>query len=105
MSQDEPAPREAVVIGVDIGTTSTKAVAFDTSGNVLASHSAGYELAEPEPGHAVQDPDEIYAAVLESIRETVSGLDGRAVYRPVVQLGDAQPDRSRSRTACRSPRC
>ena len=78
MSQD-PARTEAVVLGVDIGTTSTKAVAFDTDGTMLASHSAGYELAEPEPGQAVQDPDEIYAAVLESIRETVAGLDGRPV--------------------------
>ncbi len=70
---------DAIVIGVDIGTTSTKAVAFDTEGRALSSHSAGYELAQPEPGQAVQDPDEIYAAVLESIRETVAGLDGRPV--------------------------
>ena len=75
----DSATREAVVIGVDIGTTSTKAVAFETEGTVLASHSAGYALAEPEPGHAIQDPDEIYAAVLESVRGTVVGLDGRDV--------------------------
>ena len=72
-------PAHAVVIGIDIGTTSTKAVAFDPAAKLLCSHSAGYELYEPEPGQAVQHADEIYAAVLECIRETVSGLDGRAV--------------------------
>src|SRR5687767_11121758 len=76
---DDARRADNVVVGVDLGTTSTKAVAFDTRGHVLASHSAGYELAEPEPGQAVQDPDRIYAAVLESVRETVSGLDGRPV--------------------------
>ncbi len=79
MSQSRVGPAEAIVIGVDIGTTSTKAVAFDTKGKVLASHSAGYELAEPEPGQAIQDVDEIYAAVLEAVRETVRGLADRTV--------------------------
>ncbi|WP_298457190.1 gluconokinase [uncultured Cellulomonas sp.] len=68
-----------VVVGVDIGTTSTKAVAFDTAGDLLASHSAGYELYEPHPGHAVQDPQEILAAVLEAVRRVVDDLDGRPV--------------------------
>ncbi|MCB1776929.1 MAG: hypothetical protein KDI50_05795, partial [Candidatus Competibacteraceae bacterium] len=31
-----------VVIGVDIGTTSTKAVAFDTGGRVIAHHAVEY---------------------------------------------------------------
>ena len=79
MSQSRVGPADGIVIGVDIGTTSTKAVAFDTNGMVLASHSAGYELAEPEPGQAIQDVDEIYAAVLEAVRETVGGVADRAV--------------------------
>lgn len=62
----------SVVIGVDLGTTSTKAVAFRTDGTLEASHSAGYPLDEPHPGHAVQDPKLILAAVLESVREVVT---------------------------------
>ncbi|MEK8107961.1 hypothetical protein NKG94_28475 [Micromonospora sp. M12] len=42
--------RPAVVIGVDIGTTSTKAVAYDTDGRQLGSHSVGYPLDDPNPG-------------------------------------------------------
>jgi len=66
----EPAT-DQVVIGVDLGTTATKAVAFRTDGTTVASHSAGYPLDEPHPGHAVQDPLLILSAVLESVREVV----------------------------------
>jgi gluconokinase len=77
----EPPERAAgqVVIGVDIGTTSTKAVAVTRDGHVLASGGAGYPLLEPHPGHAVQDPDEIVGAVLASLRTVVADLDGTAV--------------------------
>ena len=64
-----------VVVGVDLGTTSTKAVGYDTGGRELASASAGYPLEEPQPGWAEQDPAKILTAVLESVREVVSGLD------------------------------
>jgi gluconokinase len=65
-----------VVLGVDIGTTSTKVVAYDTSGQARPSHSAGYPLREPHPGHAEQDPEEILAAVLESVRAVAAAVDG-----------------------------
>jgi gluconokinase len=67
----------AVVIGVDIGTTSTKAVAFDTEGNELGARSIGYDLHEPAPGRAEQDPDEIVAAVLGSLRQLTDDLSVR----------------------------
>lgn len=61
----------AIVIGVDMGTTSTKAVAFDPHGKVLAHHAVGYPLLTPTPAVAEQDPDEIYDAVLTVIREVI----------------------------------
>jgi gluconokinase len=63
-----------VVIGVDIGTTSTISVAYDVSGAALGSHAVGYPLSEPHPGWAEQDPELIYAAVLETVRRVVAGL-------------------------------
>jgi gluconokinase len=68
-----------VVIGVDLGTTSTKAVAFRVDGTLEASHSAGYPLEEPHPGHAVQDPHLILAAVLEAVREVVAAVGAHRV--------------------------
>lgn len=69
----------SIVIGVDLGTTSTKAVAYDTNGEALATASAGYPLEEPHPGWAEQDPALILDAVLSSVRDVVSQLDGRPV--------------------------
>ena len=66
-----------LVIGVDIGTTSTKAVAFDAQGREHGSHSRGYPLDEPSPGRAEQDPQHILEAVLECIREVAAPIGGR----------------------------
>jgi gluconokinase len=63
-----------VMLGVDIGTTSTKAVAFDPDGTALAEAEAGYPLLEPEPGHAVQDPDSVLAAVEAAVHELRGAL-------------------------------
>lgn len=61
----------AVIIGVDIGTTSTKAVVFSTAGRVVAHHAVEYPLLTPTPAAAEQDPEEIHRAVLTAIREAV----------------------------------
>ena len=61
------------VIGVDIGTTATKAVVFDLHGRVVAHASVGYPLSTPTPATAEQDPDEIYRAVVAAIRDAVRG--------------------------------
>ncbi|NHC43998.1 gluconokinase [Motilibacter sp. K478] len=73
-----------VVLGVDLGTTATKVVAFDVQGREHASASAGYPLLEPSPGEAVQDPAEITAAAFRAIRTVVAELASRgAVVRAV----------------------
>ncbi|MFE9205597.1 gluconokinase [Micromonospora sp. NPDC007230] len=65
-----------VVVAVDIGTTSTKAVAYDTGGRQVVAHSHGYPLNEPHPGYAEQDPQVIFDAVVQSIRAVVAELPG-----------------------------
>ncbi len=61
-----------VVIGIDIGTTSSKAVAFTPDGTARASGEAKrYELASPRPGFAEQDPDAVASATLAATAETV----------------------------------
>jgi len=68
-----------VVIGVDIGTTSTKSVAYDVDGRPGATHAVSYPLNEPLPGRAEQDPDVILAAVIETIREVARKSEGRVL--------------------------
>lgn len=60
------------VIGVDIGTTSTKSVLFTEKGAIVASHGVEYPLHSPSPAIAEQDPDEIFDAVLETIGQALS---------------------------------
>ncbi|MBN2981992.1 gluconokinase [Cohnella algarum] len=58
-------------IGIDIGTTSTKAVLFDAAGKVAATANEGYPLYTPTPSVAEQDPEEIFAAVVSSVGQAV----------------------------------
>jgi len=60
------------MLGVDIGTTSSKAVLFTTQGRVVAQHAVEYPLLCTSPGMAEQDPRQIYAAVLSAIQGAVS---------------------------------
>lgn len=61
-------------MGVDIGTTSVKVVAFSSSGEVLAQRPYYYEMSHPEAGWAEQDPDEICYAVYSSINAVYQEL-------------------------------
>lgn len=70
---------EPLVLGVDIGTTSTKVVACDPGGSALAAATAGYPLDEPSPGYAVQDPEAIVTAVCDSVREVVAAVGAERV--------------------------
>ena len=59
------------MLGVDIGTTSTKSVVFTLDGKVVAQHAEEYPVLCTEPGMAEQDPDQIVAAALASIAGAV----------------------------------
>lgn len=63
-----------VVIGIDIGTTSTKAVAYDARGRVYAEEDQGYPLNAPQPGRAEQDPEEIFSAVIDTLAPVVEAV-------------------------------
>lgn len=60
------------MIGIDIGTTSTKAVLFREDGTNVSVGNVGYPLYTPTPQVAEQNPDEILAAVIASVKEAVS---------------------------------
>jgi gluconokinase len=59
------------IIGVDIGTTSTKAIAFNLEGDMISRKNIGYPLLNSEPTYSEQDPEEIFQAVLNSIKGVV----------------------------------
>jgi len=61
-----------VVLGVDVGTTSVKATAFDARGGEHGRGSARYPLREPARGHAVQDPAAVIDATLAAIHDAAA---------------------------------
>lgn len=63
-----------IFIGIDIGTTSTKAVAFDSAGQVIQKSQAGYSTRIPWPGRAEQDPEDIFQAVMSATRELIAKI-------------------------------
>lgn len=67
-----------LVVGIDVGTTSVKAIAFDAQGHEHSSSESGYPLLEPSPGEAVQDPVQVVETTLEAVRGTTSA-DGHVV--------------------------
>lgn len=58
-------------IGVDIGTTSTKAIVFNDAGETIQEASISYPLLTPEVKAAEQDPNEILEAVINTISEVI----------------------------------
>lgn len=71
-----------VILAVDQGTGSTKGIAVDSSGAVLAKARHPIGLGSPEPGWVEQDPEEILA----SVHDVIGRL--RAVAgRPVAAIG------------------
>jgi xylulokinase len=69
------------VIGVDLGTQSTKSIIFDADGCLVGEAVAKVELHSPRPGWVEQDPAEFYASTLSTVRQAVAnaGLAARDV--------------------------
>ena len=44
------------LIGIDIGTSGTKSVLFDTAGSVVASATVEYPMRQPQNGWAEENP-------------------------------------------------
>ena len=60
---------EKTYIGIDIGTTATKAICFDANGNVLHQISKEYPMYHPKENWSTQKPNEILDSVLVCIKE------------------------------------
>lgn len=59
------------IIGVDIGTTSTKSIAFDLNGNVITKENIEYPIYSPQPAWSEQNPSEMFNAVIETVKKVV----------------------------------
>ena len=60
------------LLGIDIGTTGTKAIAFNEDGKALASSYSEYNLVFPNPGWVEFDVKDMWKKVFDVIREVNS---------------------------------
>ncbi len=57
------------ILGLDIGTTGAKGVAFDLDGRIVATAYREYDMRSPRPGYLELDPNEVLDGVAAVCRE------------------------------------
>ncbi len=62
------------IIGIDIGTGSTKAVAINYSGEVITSSQFHYSVLDSAQGYSEQDPEIIWEAFVNCLKEVINKL-------------------------------
>ncbi|MDB4894788.1 MAG: carbohydrate kinase [Firmicutes bacterium] len=67
-----------LLLGIDVGTTNTKAVAFDLTGNEVAQNARPTPTIGQGDGQQAHDPEAIWALVAALVRELITGLPARA---------------------------
>jgi xylulokinase len=69
------------LIGVDLGTSGTKAALFDTQGNLICESSAEVPIYYPKPGVVEQENDDFYNTAAQTVGDCLrqSGVEPRAV--------------------------
>ncbi len=70
------------MLGIDVGTTSVRVVAFTVDGQLAATHVKPYPISRPRPGWAEQDPMDWWNGTQEGLRSVLAGL-GPATVRSV----------------------
>ena len=62
------------VLAIDQGTTSTRAILFDSQGEVVATAQRELTQHYPELGWVEHDPEEIWQSVVATVREVLTGI-------------------------------
>ncbi len=63
-------------LGIDIGTTGTKAVVIDTKGTLVADATVEHPVSYPKPGWAEQNPEDWWTSTVAAVKRcTAAGAD------------------------------
>ena len=61
-----------LLLGIDLGTTGTKAVVVDERGRVIASATREHPLSTPRAGWSEQDPEEWWRSAIGAVRAALA---------------------------------
>jgi xylulokinase len=78
------------LVGIDLGSTSLKAVVYDACGHVAASAARPTERFHPDPAHpewTVWQPEQIWGGTAAALREAVAKLDDARNIKAVAVTG------------------
>jgi xylulokinase len=82
--------KKQAVLGLDIGTGSTRGLLVDSSGFVLDGHDVTYPLRHPQPGWAVQHPEQWWVACVEVVRTLSQRADAAGISISALGLSGQQ---------------
>lgn len=68
-----------LILGIDQGTSATKAILVDFDGQIVARGSEVVGESRPQPGWVEQDPEEIWQSVQAAVAQCVAGGDASAI--------------------------
>lgn len=67
------------LLGLDVGTTGTKAILFSVSGEVIAQAYRGYPTQMPQVEFREQDPEDWWTAVCQTTKEVCAGKEDKVI--------------------------
>ena len=70
---------ERLYLGVDIGTQSIKAIAFDAAGHAVACATENQYMANPRPGWATEQPEQWWQKIVLCIRNILTQVPAEAI--------------------------
>jgi glycerol kinase len=76
---------DAILLAIDQGTSSSRAIAFSTQGELVALEQQGFEQLYPASGWVEHDPEVIWATTLSTAREVLRRV--REQKRTVAAIG------------------
>ncbi|RLF03180.1 MAG: hypothetical protein DRJ59_01460 [Thermoprotei archaeon] len=78
------------LMGLDIGTTGTKAIVIDEEGRIISRGYREYKLYHRKPIYSELDPKEVWDGIKGAIKDALTGIDSRNVKAVGVSaLGEA----------------
>jgi xylulokinase len=78
------------LVGIDLGSTTLKAVVYDRQGRVVASGCRSTERYHLDPAHpewTVWRPEQIWGGIADALGEALAGLDNPAAIRGIAVTG------------------
>jgi sugar (pentulose or hexulose) kinase len=70
---------ENLVIGLDCSTTSTKVIAFDRKGNIVAQAQESIPLLSPKPNYYEQDPNDWWTSAQKALRKITNQVNSERI--------------------------